>query len=130
MSAAAARAIAPRPSAHDVFVARCEARALLCKVGEIELLDAVDGLQQAASAYGLVAELGQDAVQKIMATAFAIMDAPERDDAASTLQAAEYLIAIGDLERFHKWLNQHSRSERMAIQQYVENKRCRLQQTK
>jgi hypothetical protein len=55
----------------DVFRARAEARAILWQVGEYDLHKAIDGLQAAAVAYGLVAELGQDATQAIMAQAFA-----------------------------------------------------------
>jgi hypothetical protein len=58
------------------FIARAKAKTLAWKAGEISLHDAVDGLQQAAEAFGLVIELGQDAVQAIMVEAFA----PERDD--------------------------------------------------
>jgi hypothetical protein len=52
------------------FTARCEARALLFTSGEIDLIDAVDALQAAAVASGLVHEIGQDAVQAIIAAAF------------------------------------------------------------
>ena len=52
------------------FKARCEARALLFATGDLDLHDAVDALQAAAVASGLVAEIGQDAVQAIIATAF------------------------------------------------------------
>jgi hypothetical protein len=55
-----------------VFIARCEARALLFATGEIDLIAAVDGLQAAAVASGLVAEIGQDQVQEIMAAAFRV----------------------------------------------------------
>jgi hypothetical protein len=58
------------PSVLDVFVARAEARAILYRLDEMTLHEAVDGLQQAAVDSGLVAELGQDAVQRIMATIF------------------------------------------------------------
>jgi hypothetical protein len=53
-----------------VFRARCEARALLWKVGELDLHDAVDKLQHDAECHGLVAAIGQDAVQRIMRDAF------------------------------------------------------------
>jgi hypothetical protein len=56
-----------------VFTARAEARALLVATGELDLIDAVDALQAAAVASGLVHEIGQDAVQAIMADAFAIV---------------------------------------------------------
>jgi hypothetical protein len=56
-----------------VFRARCEARALLFATGELDLHEAVDGLQFDAVANGLVDEIGQDAVQRIMADAFAVI---------------------------------------------------------
>ena len=55
------------------FTARCEARALLFATGDLELIEAVDALQLSAVESGLVAEIGQDAVQAIMADAFAIV---------------------------------------------------------
>jgi hypothetical protein len=68
MTAAAARAkTAARPSTLEVFTARAEARALLWQAGELDLHEAVDELQAAAVRDGLVAEIGQDAVQAIMA---------------------------------------------------------------
>jgi hypothetical protein len=70
MNTAAARANAPRLDAVAVFIARAEARALLWQAGEFELHKAVDELQAAAERDGLVAELGQDAVQAIIAKAF------------------------------------------------------------
>ena len=54
----------------DVFWARCEARALLYTAGEFTLHESVDPLQAAADASGLVHEIGQDAVQALMAKAF------------------------------------------------------------
>jgi hypothetical protein len=59
-----------------VFIARCEARALLWQAGELDLHEAVDELQAAAVRDGLVAQLGQDEVQRLMVEAFA----PLRDD--------------------------------------------------
>jgi hypothetical protein len=53
-----------------VFTARAEARALLWRVGEFSLCEAVDVLQQDAVRDGLVDEIGQDRVQAIMADAF------------------------------------------------------------
>jgi hypothetical protein len=52
------------------FTARCEARALLWKVGALELHEAVDVLQHDAERDGLIDKIGQDEVQTIMATAF------------------------------------------------------------
>jgi hypothetical protein len=65
------------------FAARCEARALLVEGGVLELPNAVDVLQQAAVAYGLVEELGQDIVQAIMGAAFkpAALPPPSQEDA-------------------------------------------------
>jgi hypothetical protein len=54
----------------EVFRARCEARALLYVAGELDLHEAVDVLQAHAIASGLVPQIGQDAVQAIMAAAF------------------------------------------------------------
>jgi hypothetical protein len=53
-----------------VFRARASARALLWKVGEFDLSGAVDVLQASAVESGLVDEIGQDEVQRIMAAAF------------------------------------------------------------
>ena len=62
---------APRPSPLEVFTARAEARAALWQCGELTLHEAIDQLQADAVRNGLVAELGQDAVQRLMAEAFA-----------------------------------------------------------
>jgi hypothetical protein len=59
--------------------ARCEARALLYHAGELTLHEAVDGLQQAAEESGLTQSIGQDAVQHIMADAFAVVRKLEGD---------------------------------------------------
>jgi hypothetical protein len=59
-----------------VFIARAEARAILWREGEITLHDAVDVLWADAERDGLVAKLGADHVQQILADAFA----PVRDD--------------------------------------------------
>jgi hypothetical protein len=52
------------------FRARAEARAYLFSIGDMDLLEAVDGLQADAEASGLVDHIGQDEVQRIMADAF------------------------------------------------------------
>jgi hypothetical protein len=62
---------AAKADPREVFQLRCWARAYLYAAGELELPEAVDALQAAAEAYGLVDELGQDAVQAIIASAFA-----------------------------------------------------------
>jgi hypothetical protein len=77
MSAPAAkRATAARPDPVAVFTARAEARALLWQAGEFDLHEAVDILQRDAERDGLVDQIGQDEVQRIIAAAFA----PVRDD--------------------------------------------------
>jgi len=91
----------------EVFVARAEARACLCREGDLDLHEAVDGLQDAAVQTGLVDALGQDAVQAIMATAFAAVyepayfasipepapeTAPGIRAAASTVEALTYSL--------------------------------------
>jgi hypothetical protein len=69
-TAAASASPAAKPSALAVFIARAEARALLWQAGEMDLVEAVDELQVAAERDGLVADLGQDAVQAILFRAF------------------------------------------------------------
>ena len=64
---------AARPSALAVFTARCEARAKLWQAGELDLHDAVDALQAAAVRDGVIATLGQDAVQEIISKAFGVV---------------------------------------------------------
>jgi hypothetical protein len=61
---------------NDVFRALCESRALRWQCGDLELADAVDWLQAIAEQNGLIKQIGQDAVQLIMARAFAAV----RDD--------------------------------------------------
>jgi hypothetical protein len=58
-------------TAVDIFRARCEARAMLYAAGALELHEAVDILQYFAVRTGLVDELGQDQVQRLMSDAFA-----------------------------------------------------------
>ena len=55
----------------EVFRALCESRALRWRLREWEWIGhAVDPLQRWAEAHGLVAAIGQDEVQRIMAEAF------------------------------------------------------------
>jgi hypothetical protein len=60
-----------RISLLDAFAQRAEARAYLWHIGEYSLAEAVDVLQADAERSGLVAELGQDGVQAVIADAFA-----------------------------------------------------------
>jgi hypothetical protein len=70
---AAARINGPpaRVSPLDVLRLRGWARAYLWAVGELDLHEAVDVLWAAAERDGLVEQLGGDAVQNILADAFA-----------------------------------------------------------
>jgi hypothetical protein len=58
-----------KPCVIEIFKARCEARGVLYAAGEIDLHAAVDVLQEHAIKNGVVAALGQDAVQRLMADA-------------------------------------------------------------
>jgi hypothetical protein len=63
--------LANRPADRlEVFRERCLARALLVREGLMDFHDAVDNLQNAAVAYGLVDRFGQDKIQAIIAEAF------------------------------------------------------------
>jgi hypothetical protein len=64
---------AARPSPLAVFTARAEARALLWRCLEFNLHEAVDVLQHAAVRDGVIATLGQDAVQEIISKAFGVV---------------------------------------------------------
>jgi hypothetical protein len=123
----------------DIFRERCESRALLVKACLFDLHDAVDGLQADAVRIGLVDEIGQDAVQRMMADAFAIVPKcadnkitdqssnrtlkesarPKLDAPRSTLQAAEYLVQQNDPKRLKAWLSKHTRAERAAITKHI-----------
>ena len=63
---------ARQPHLHPllVFVARAEARALLWQAGELTLHDATDELQAVTERDGLIEQIGQDAVQQILAHIF------------------------------------------------------------
>jgi hypothetical protein len=63
-------AAAARVDLLTAFEARCEARALLWRIGEFDLSEAVDVLQHDAVRDGLVERVGQDRVEEIMAAAF------------------------------------------------------------
>jgi hypothetical protein len=53
----------------DCFIERASARAYLWSIGEYSLHEVVDVLQHDAKRQGLIARVGQDAVQKILADA-------------------------------------------------------------
>jgi hypothetical protein len=125
-----------------VFIARVEARAMLWAAREITLHDAVDELWTDAVRNGLVAQLGVDKTQELLATAFAPVrdDLPCHEDAvpdeividdedagvpSATLRAAEYLLQLGDLERWREWFDAHSAQERATILQHLEQRKRR-----
>jgi hypothetical protein len=58
------------PTTLDKFWACSEARAHLYAVGELDLQDAVNVLQEHAVRHGLVDAIGDDAVQAIIVEAF------------------------------------------------------------
>ena len=53
-----------------MLAARAEARAYLYAIGDLEIAEAVDELEAYAHRSGLVREIGQDAVQAVIAQAF------------------------------------------------------------
>jgi hypothetical protein len=79
-TAAALKIAVAAPDPVEAFELRCWARARLYRDGELGLHDAVDELQAAAVAGGLVERIGQDAVQAVMSSAFAVV----RDDLRPT----------------------------------------------
>jgi hypothetical protein len=59
------------PAPLDVLTLRAWARAYLWWAGEYELAEAVEALQEFAERDGLIEQIGQDGVQKILSDAFA-----------------------------------------------------------
>ena len=55
----------------DAFIERADARAYLWSIGELTLHEAVDVLQADAERDGLIEQIGQDQIQKILAECFA-----------------------------------------------------------
>jgi hypothetical protein len=120
----------------EVFRARCIARHTLVASGDLDLHEAVDGLQAAAVRTGLVHELGQDQVQAIMAypdvdvvrgvpagdhldQACDVASLKRRPIPKSTIDAAEYLVRQGDPARLRKWLDGRPAAERAAIHKHL-----------
>jgi hypothetical protein len=64
------------PLAISVFRTRCEACAMLVAVGERDFIETADRMHNAAVAYGLIDEFGQDRIQEIMAAAFGTAKLP------------------------------------------------------
>jgi hypothetical protein len=76
------------PPPIKIFTACAEKYALSCAFGEMDIQAAVEGLQSYAEASGLVAELGHDRVQDILAAAF-IWAREEADDTIDSDYAAQ-----------------------------------------
>jgi hypothetical protein len=85
------------PDLQTVFAERCEARAILVFNGQLSLHQAVDELQNDAESSGLIDLIGQDAVQDIMGTAFAVADMLP-DELAEACEA-EIMLAAANLVR-------------------------------
>ncbi len=116
---------ASRPLA--ILRLRAWARARLWQAGELDLHEAVDTLQAAAVRDGLVAKLGQDRVQEIMAAAFAAVrdDLPKFEDIeAEPTFADDAWPAPGWREaalEYHKY-----RGDRVSIVPYAPENLARL----
>jgi hypothetical protein len=111
-----------------VFEMRCWARAHLYAAGEFDLHEAVDQLQRDAARDGLVAALGQDRVQEMMASAFAaVRMKPTAWDLGATFEDCrdvldgvtiaelDALIQQNDPQQFRKWMARLSVTEREAV---------------
>lgn len=114
----------------DAFRERCWARAYLWQAGELNLHEAVDVLQATAVRDDLVDRIGQDAVQEILAAAFA--PAPDELCVEANIEAEQcetcgavpcilpsfcrqcriadfkVLLRQGDPERLRVWLARQS----------------------
>jgi hypothetical protein len=103
--------------AEETFRTDCESAAARYAAGEVDLITAVDALQNHAFAFGLDQSIGQDAVQAIMATAFGskLDDKSATHVARTVVDAVEYLIRENDPKHFETWLLQHSAAARAAI---------------
>jgi hypothetical protein len=134
--------ISAQAHAIKYFCERAEIRAYLVEVCELDLHEAVDVLQANAERNGLVAAIGRDTVQQIMAEAFAKMPIagqleadfkaladcletipwPRSGAARSTIMAAQYLVRLNDLPRLKSWLAKHNAAERDAIKKYFKER--------
>jgi hypothetical protein len=110
-----------------VYELRCWACARLVVEGDVELHDAVDKLQSDAVRDGLVAALGQDRVQEMMAEAFALVGALTAWDLGeaygdhrgaldgATLAELDVMIRQNDPQEFRKWIARLTVAEREAV---------------
>lgn len=90
------------PSRID-FEALCLHRAQLLADGSLQVWEAVDELQAVAWSSGLVAELGQDAVQRIMGEAIAAASLVPELDADELAEACEAEIMLRAADLVQQW---------------------------
>jgi hypothetical protein len=136
----------------DCLVERAEARAVLWAQGLIETISAaVDVLQHDAQRDGLVKRIGQDAVQQILADAFAPYREQKNNDddaqpaiehraneslgalwgrlnhprrwpiAQSTIKAFCYVVKHNNPEQVRAWLERRRPDERVALRKLLRN---------
>jgi hypothetical protein len=108
----------------DVLKIRAQTRAELWWEYQIELHEAVDELQAYAERAGLLAQIGQDAVQAIIAEPFAripttiepkaILQVPEPEPPKrsyytpqSTISAFWYAVGLNDENYLTQWIAEH-----------------------
>lgn len=89
------------------FQLRCEARAYLYAIDELDLHEAVDVLQADAVEWGLVDALGQDRVQALMADAFRQVRKSEPPDRLSVESPASPSISNSTIEALMLCLRNH-----------------------
>jgi hypothetical protein len=136
----------------EVFVARCEARAILFELGEFDLHEAVDPLYAAALSTALIERLGNDEVQALIADAFGFQRIPRGESTfaqacrladeeyarkpssrpraeplpVSIEEAATWLrFYASDPPRFEAWLMEHSEQQRGAILDFLDKKKAK-----
>jgi hypothetical protein len=119
----------PSLPAVGVLELRAETRAFLWSVCQMEMDEAVDALQAYAERSGLLDQIGQDAVQAIIAAPFGHYrkliepvepeavplqpkpepEAPRRSHRTpqSTIDAFWYVVQLGDADYLTGWLAQH-----------------------
>jgi hypothetical protein len=112
-----------------VLTSRALARATLWQAGDLDLHEAVDMLQAAAVRDGLVAKLGQDRVQEMMAAAFAAV----RDDLLKFEDIEAELTFADGAQSEPGWrdaaVDYHKdRSVRVSVTSYTADQLARLRE--
>jgi hypothetical protein len=105
---------------------RAWARARLWQAGELDLHEAIDTLQAAAVRDGLIAKLGQDCVQAIIAAAFAAV----RDDFLKSEDIEAEPTLADDAWSAPGWRDAavayHNRGNRVSVTSYTADELARL----